>query len=200
MVKEYMSSKIHVVGLDPSQSNFGIVEATINIDTLEIDIHAMKVVSTESESAKGVIKVSDNLRRAKEIQEEMRKACVGKSMAIAEIPLMITSMNPRIASLANYNSGMMVGILSAIQIPLIQVFPKDVKLAMTNLKDACKEEMIEAAMLKHPAAPWIMRKLRGKMVPTNANEHLADAVGAIYAGIKTEQFNSAIGMYRAMTA
>lgn len=195
-----MSSKIHVVGLDPSQSNFGIVEATINVDTLEIEIETMKVVSTESESAKGVIKVSDNLRRAKEIQAELRKACVGKSMAIAEIPLMITTMNPKIASLANYNSGMMVGILSAIQIPLIQVFPKDVKLAMTNLKDACKEEMIEAAMLKHPTAPWIMRKLRGKMIPTNANEHLADAVGALYAGIKTEQFNSALGMYRAMSA
>jgi Holliday junction resolvasome RuvABC endonuclease subunit len=196
-----MSKKlINVVGLDPSQSNFGIVEATIDVDTLEVDIVDMRVISTSSESAKGVIKVSDNLRRAKEIQVEMRKACVGKSMAIAEIPLMITTMNPKIASLANYNSGMMVGILSAIQIPLIQVFPKDVKLAMTGLKDACKEEMIEAAMLKHPAAPWVMRKLRGNMVPTAVNEHLADAIGALYAGIKTEQFGSAVGMYRALSA
>jgi Holliday junction resolvasome RuvABC endonuclease subunit len=195
-----MSKTINVVGLDPSQSNFGIVEAIINVDTLEFEIQTMKVVSTESEASKGVIKVSDNLRRAKEIQEALRQACVGKALAIAEIPLMITTMNPKIASLANYNSGMMVGILSAIQIPLIQVFPKDVKLAMTGLKDACKEEMIEAAMLKHPSAPWLMRKLRGSMVPTAANEHLADAVGALYAGVKTEQFNSAIGMYRAMSA
>ena len=195
-----MSKKIEVVGFDPSQSNFGIVEASICVDTLEIDIRAMKVVSTTSEASKGVIKVSDNLRRAKEIQAAMREACAGKALAIAEIPLMITTMNPKIASLANYNSGMMVGILSAIQIPLIQVFPKDVKLAMTGLKDACKEEMIEAAMFKHPAAPWVMRKLRGNMVPTAVNEHLADAVGALYAGIKTEQFGGAVGMYRAMSA
>lgn len=195
-----MVKKIEVVSFDPSQSNFGIVEAAINVDTLEIDVRDMRIISTRSEASKGVIKVSDNLRRAVEINNAMQKACKGKAIAIAEIPLMITTMNPQIASLANYNAGMMVGVLSAIQIPLIQVFPKDVKMAGPGIKDACKEEMIEWAMEKHPDAPWITRKFKGKIVPTAVNEHIADALAAIYAGIKTTQFSSALTMYRSMAA
>lgn len=195
-----MARKIEIVSFDPSQSNFGICEASVDVETLELTINDLRIISTESEASKGVIKVSDNLRRAREIQAGMNEACKGKAFAIAEIPLMITSHNPKIASLANYNSGMMVGILSAIQIPLIQVFPKDVKLTATGLKDACKEEMIEWAMNKYPGAPWLMRKLRGNMVPVAANEHLADAVAAAETGLKSEQFRNALEMYRQMAA
>jgi hypothetical protein len=191
-------SKINVVGFDPSQSNFGIVEATIDLDTLEVEVQNLRVIVTKSEASKGIIKVSDNLRRAKEIQPEMQLACEGKAFAIVEIPLMITSMNPKIASLANYNSGMMIGLISGIPIPIIQVFPKEVKMAGPGIKDACKEEMIEWAMAKHPDASWAMRKLRGKMVPTAVNEHSADALAAIYAGIGTDQFKEARALYSSM--
>jgi Holliday junction resolvasome RuvABC endonuclease subunit len=134
------------------------------------------------------------------VQQGMIAACEGKAFAIAEVPVMITSANPRIASLANYNAGMMVGVLASLNIPLIQVFPKDVKMTATGLKDACKEEMIEWAMNKYPGAPWLMRKLRGKMVPVAANEHLADAVAAAETGLKDNQFLSALAMYRSMAA
>lgn len=193
-----MSNLIQAVSFDPSQSNFGIADVTIDVDTLEIKVVGLKLISTESEASKGVIKVSDNLRRAKEIQEGMQEALKGKVVAIAEIPLMITSANPRIASLANYNSGMMVGVLSAIGIPLIQVFPKDVKMASVGIKDACKEEMIAWALKNYPDAPWIMRKLKGNYVPTAANEHLADAVAAAHAAIRTDQFGMIRAAYQSM--
>lgn len=195
-----MSKFIEIVSFDPSTSNFGIAEIGVNVDTLDMEIRDLRIISTESESAKGVIKVSDNLRRARELHQGMMEALKGKAIAIAEIPLMITSKMPQVASLANYNAGMMVGVLSAINIPLIQVFPKEVKLAGPGIKDACKEEMIAWAMKKYPAAPWLMRKLRGNMVPMNANEHLADAVAAAEAGIRTEQFGHALAMYRSMAA
>lgn len=195
-----MAKQIEIVSFDPSMSNFGIVEAGVDVDTLKLNILDMKLVSTESEAKKGVIKVSDNLRRAKEVQTAMIEACKGKAFAIAEIPLMITSQNPRIASLANYNAGMMVGVLASINIPLIQVFPKDVKMTATGLRDACKEEMIEWAMNKYPGAPWLMRKLRGKMVPVAANEHLADAVAAAETGLKDDQFLRSLAMLRSMAA
>jgi len=191
---------IETVAFDPSQSNFAIAEIGVDIDSLELHIRSLKVITTESETSKGVIKVSDNLRRARELHAGMMASLSGKALAFAEIPLMITSQNPRIASMANYNSGMMVGLLSAVNIPLIQVFPKDVKIAMTGMKDACKEEMIEAAMNKYPGAPWMMRKSKGKLVPMNINEHLADAVGAAEAGVLSEQFSNAIAMFKSMAA
>jgi Holliday junction resolvasome RuvABC endonuclease subunit len=195
-----MAKQIEIVAFDPSMSNFGICEAGVNIDTLELEIRKLTLISTSSEANKGVIKVSDNLRRAREVQEGMIAACEGKAFAIAEIPLMISSHNAKIASLANYNAGMMVGVLASLNIPLIQVFPKDVKMTATGLKDACKEEMIEWAMRKYPTAPWLLRKLRGKMVPVAANEHLADAVAAAETGLKDEQFKRSLAMYRSMAA
>lgn len=195
-----MSKGIEIVAFDPSMSNFGICEATVNIDTLELDIKALRLAKTESEASKGVIKVSDNLRRAKEVQEAMVAACQGKAFAIAEIPLMITSQNPKIASLANYNAGMMVGVLASCPIPLIQVFPKDVKMTATGYKDAVKEEMIAWAIAKYPTAPWIMRNFKGKQVPTAANEHLADAVATAETGLKDPQFLRSLEMYRRMVA
>lgn len=183
-----MGLKIDAVAFDPSQSNFGIAFLAIDIENSTFEVKDLKLVSTESEANKGVIKVSDNLRRAKEIHGEMRAALSTARLAIAEIPVIISSMNPRIVSLANYNAGMMVGILAAIDKPLIQVFPKDVKMASVGIKDACKEEMIAWAMKKYPNAPWLMRKLKGKMVPIAANEHLADAVAAGEAAMLTEQF------------
>jgi hypothetical protein len=38
------------------------------------------------------------------------------------------------------------------------------------------------------------------MEPIAANEHLADAIWTIEAGLKTQQFKQAVAMYRAMSA
>jgi hypothetical protein len=53
--------------------------------------------------------------------------------------------------------------------------------------------MIEWAVAKHPDAPWLRRG--GKLIAKN--EHLADAVASIYAGLKTAQFASVLQMLRA---
>jgi hypothetical protein len=36
------------------------------------------------------------------------------------------------------------------------------------------------------------------MVPTKANEHLADAIAAVHAGVQTQQFKQAAAIYRSM--
>jgi hypothetical protein len=55
-------------------------------------------------------------------------------------------------------------------------------------------------MNKFPAANWLLTKRGGQMVPVAANEHLADAVGAIEAGIKTDQLKQAIALMRSFRA
>lgn len=185
-------SIIKIVGMDPSTSNFGICKATLDIDTMEFTIDDLILVKTSGESKKGVIKQSDDLRRARMVQSGMIDACKGASIAISEIPF----CNPAGYAGANFNSGLVTGVLASCPIPLIQVFPAEVKFKATGVRSATKGEMIEWAMKRFPDAPWRMRKLKGKMVPTNANEHLADAVASINAGLDSEQFKQAIAMFR----
>lgn len=183
---------IKIVGIDPSLRNFGFAQALLNIHTLEYTIENLILVESENEAGKVVRKNSDDLRRASTLYNGLVRACAGASLAIAEVP--VGSQSAR--AMASY--GMCVGVLAACPVPLIQVTPAEVKLAAVGNKQAAKEEMIEWAMAKHPGANWLMRKSKGRMVPMNDNEHLADACAAIEAGLLTDQFQQAITLYRSM--
>lgn len=186
--------KIKIIGMDPSMSNWGMCKATLDVVTMEWTVDDLILIETESESKKGVIKQSDDLRRAKIVKEGMIEACSDASFAIGEIPF----CNPAGYSAANFNAGLVTGVLSACPIPLIQVFPSEVKQKATGVRSATKGEMIEWAMSRFPNAPWRMRTLKGKRVPTAANEHLADAVAAINAGLDSQQLQQALAIYRGM--
>ena len=190
-----MSKTIPVVSFDPSMSNWGICLAEVDIDTLEVKIEDLMLVRTESEKLKGVDKSSDDIRRAHEIYRAVTGACRGRAFAISEIPF----FNPAGYAAANHNTGFVVGVLGCIDIPIIQVRPREVKLVSIGHSQASKEEMIAWAATKHPEAPWIYKKSKGNMVLTQANEHLADAVASMYAGLLTAQFRQAIGVFNSMT-
>ena len=83
---------------------------------------------------------------------------------------------------------MCLGVLSSITKGLIQVTPTEVKLAACGKKTATKAEMITWAATLYPKVNWYSRKLHGVETLTNKNEHVADAIAAVHAGIKTEQF------------
>jgi Holliday junction resolvasome RuvABC endonuclease subunit len=185
---------IKIVGLDPSLRNFGIAIATLNLETMELRIDDLRLVETGAEGGKVVRKNSDDLRRAKMSYDGMVAACNGASFAIAEVP--VGSQSAR----AMLSCGVCIGVLAACPIPLIQVTPSEVKLAAIGEKNASKIEMIEWGMTKYPDANWMMRKSKGIMVAQNCNEHLADAVAAIEAGLKTEQFKAATAMLRGLKA
>lgn len=186
--------KLKINGFDPSMSNFGIAQCLVDPDTFEVEVVNLILHKTTSEAKKGVIKQSDDLRRAREVCAAMTEASRHVALAVSEIPF----MNPAGYALANWNAAMMVGVLASCPVPLIQVSPQDVKMAAVGTRTAAKEEMIEWAVAKHPNANWLTMKRGGKLVPTAANEHLADAVAAVYAGMKTVQFQQAAAMYRSM--
>ena len=187
-------SKIKIVGIDPALRNFGFAQATLDVHTLEYTIDNLILVESEGEAGKVVRKNSDDLRRASALYGGLLLATTGATLAIAEVP--VGSQSAR--AMASY--GICVGVLAACPVPLIQVTPSEVKLAAVGHKQAAKEEMIEWAMAKHPAANWLMRKVKGALVPKLDNEHLADACAAIEAGLRTDQFKQAIAMYRSMAA
>jgi Holliday junction resolvasome RuvABC endonuclease subunit len=183
-----------IVSVDPSLRNFGIVVADLDIDTMKFKIADMRLVESEdnAKKAKTVRKNSDDLRRAKLLHDGFVEACKGANMAFVEVP--VGSQSAR--AMASY--GICIGVLAACPIPMIQLTPTEVKLAMTGEKTATKDEMIQAAVKAHPYARWMTRKVRGELTLLSSNEHLADAVGAIAAGIQTNEFKGMVSMMRSL--
>jgi Holliday junction resolvasome RuvABC endonuclease subunit len=183
---------IKVVGFDPSTAHWGTAFGSVDIETGELTITGLKLVETESEKSKGVTKQSDDLRRARVVYEGMVESVKGMTVVFSEIPF----MNPGSYASANFNSGLVTGVLASCDVPVIQVSPREVKMASVGIATATKEEMIEWAVARHPEAPWLMRTLKGKQVYKKSNEHLADAVAAIHAGLKTDQFRQLMNLMR----
>jgi Holliday junction resolvasome RuvABC endonuclease subunit len=185
-----VNTQIKLVGFDPALRNFGIAKATYDLSVGKIEFHDLKLVETEKQTNKVVRQNSDDLRRCRDLYKGMVEACEGQHFAIAEIPTGTQSAR------GMFSNGSMLGILSACPIPLIEVLPHEVKLAAVGHRQAAKEEMIEWAMTKYPHLPWLTRKSKGALVPVNANEHLADAVATIHAGVITQQFQQSISVFR----
>jgi Holliday junction resolvasome RuvABC endonuclease subunit len=177
---------IRVAGLDPSLNNFGIVMADLDLQTERLEVYAMLLIETENDAGKQTRKNSDDIRRAKQLVEGMNHAVAHSAAAFCEVP--VGSQSAR--AMASY--GICVGVLASCRPPLIQVTPSEVKIAAINCKTASKEEMIEWAVRKHPEAKWLTRG--GKLV--SKNEHLADALAAIYAGMRTPEWRSTLNIIR----
>lgn len=185
---------IKVVGLDPSLKNLGIVIAEIDITQSHYPFTVTHVEvaqpKDEAKKAKTVRKNSDDLRRAKQLHDALQNACKDASFAFVEVP--VGSQSAR--AMASY--GICVGVLASCPIPMIQVTPTEVKMAATGIKSATKEEMIEAMAKEHPEVTWLTRKFKGEVELLGSNEHIADAMAAIKAGILTDDFRITISMLK----
>ena len=65
------------------------------------------------------------------------------------------------------------------------VTPTEVKKATVGTKTASKNDMSAWAFEKHPEAPWVLRK----GFPLAKQEHMADAIAIIYAGMVTPAYS-----------
>lgn len=181
-----MSKEILIAGLDPSMNNFGMVKVTMNVDTGELSnpILFLSEALDQSDSKK-VRQNSKDLNTATKHYKALKEFLVGVDLAIAEVP--VGSQSSR--AMASY--GMCIGLLASIEVSLIQVTPSEVKIAATNSKTATKAEMIEWAFNKFPNAGWTTVKRGGILNLTAKNEHLADALASVYAGLNTSEFKLA---------
>ena len=177
-----MITTIKVAGLDPSMSNFGMVKGDLDLNTGHLSNIECLLGETKPSKIKSVRKNSQDLIRCREQLMTLTTFLDAVNLIFAEIP--VGSQNAR-ASIMN---GMCIGLMATITAPLIQVTPSEVKIAATNNKLATKKEMIEWAINKQPSVLWLYNK---KGEPLNKNEHLADALACIYAGVRTDEFKQA---------
>ncbi len=184
-------SLIRIAGLDGSKTNFGIALIDLDVQTLEMNVVDLILLKTQKDPSKQVRKSSDNLVRSQFIAQNLDAAMKGVSTAFIEVPSGGQSYD------AVLGFGIVIGIYASLRVPVVEVSPTETKKAAVGTSTASKEEMIEWAMEKFPAAPWRTRMFKGAMKPTADNEHLADAVGIAHAGILTPSFKQTLAILQA---
>lgn len=177
-----------VVGMDPSLTNWGLARAHLNPATLEFSVNGLGLIKPHPTKSKQVRQNSKDLKSAEQLAEAAFRAAKEANVVFVEVP--VGSQSAR--AMASY--GVCIGVLGALRawnVPFFEVTPTEVKLATVGKKTASKAEMISWAMQQHPKASW---PLKGDKVIAGKAEHMADAIGAIQAGVHLPQFKSLLAM------
>lgn len=175
---------LNVVGFDPSLNNWGIAKGVYQ-DGL-VQVSELSLVNPVLPTGKQTRQNSTDLAAAEQLSAAAFKATRGADAIFVEVP--VGSQSAR--AMASY--GVCVGVLGSLRamgIPFFEVTAIEVKLAMTGCKTATKLHMINAAEAHHPKANWPRYSKNGQAFITESKaEHMADAIGAIHAGIKLATF------------
>lgn len=181
-----------LMGIDMSLRNLGMVAADVDVDTLGVSVLELSLKETEAKKNKSIRASSHDLASARIFCNAIR-AFINThqiNMCVAEMPQGTQSAR----GMASY--GIVIGLLASIDISLIQVTPIEVKLASVGSKTASKREMIEWATENFPHADWKTRKTKGKTRYIDKNEHMADSLAAIHAGLLTDDFANALSFFK----
>ena len=177
---------IKVCGCDPSLRNWGLAVGYLDLDTLKLIVKELDVVNPVISKGKQVRQNSLDLECALQLYQGAIAAVEGAHAVFVEVP--VGSQSAR--AMASY--GVCVGVLGALRangIPFFEVTPSEVKIASVGNKTATKQEMISWATTSHPEANWPTYNQKGvSMVSEAKAEHMADAIGAIYAGLACNSF------------
>jgi len=177
---------IQVVGFDPSLRNWGIAKGVIDLQEKCLVVQQLQVITPVLPKTKQIRQNSQDLESARQLYEEAWAFAKDAQAIFVEVP--VGSQSAR--AMASY--GICVGILGGLRasdIPFFEVTPTEVKKASCGKATASKQEMITWAMNNHPEAPWPIYSQHNKVLVSEAKaEHMADAIGAIYAGVRDNQF------------
>lgn len=185
---------IPVLGMDPSLRNWGLASANFDPATGLLYDLTLSVIQPKETTGKQVRKNSKDLEIARLLSEGLVAPVRAAKVIFVEVP--VGSQSSR--AMASY--GVCVGILGALQaqgFQIIEVTASEVKKAMTGYKEASKNDMIAASLARYPLTNWPLQK-NGEVVSSKA-EHMADAIGAINAGIKLPTFQNLLRLLAATT-
>ena len=177
---------LRVVGFDPSLRNWGIACGTYNPVSGKLIISHLDVIQPAIATGKAVRQNSKDLEAAWQLYQQAMKIGLQAQAVFVEVP--VGSQSAR--AMASY--GICVGVLGSIRaanVPFFEVTPLEVKVATVGKKTASKAEMIGWATSQFPSARWPYYEKKGESLISEAKaEHMADAIGAIVAGIGTPPF------------
>lgn len=179
-------SGFRVVGFDPSLRNWGIACGTYDLVTEKLSIRHLDVRQPHLPTGKSARQNSKDLESAFQLYSAALEIATQAQAVFVEVP--VGSQSAR--AMASY--GICVGVLGGLRaagIPFFEVTPLEVKMATVGKKTASKAEMISWATSSFPDAEWPTYKQKGQERVSEAKaEHMADAIGAIVAGINIGPF------------
>lgn len=188
---------IKVVGQDPSLRNWGLATGTYCLETGRLQVSRLDLINPVLPVGKQVRQNSRDLESALQLYTRALAVAEGAHAVFVEVP--IGSQSAR--AMASY--GICVGVLGALRAegtPFYEVTPTEVKLAAVGNKNATKAEMIDWATNLHPEANWPIYKQNGSIHVSAAQaEHMADAIGAIYAGLAGNAFQQLLSLWQRNT-
>jgi hypothetical protein len=187
-----------VVGFDPSLNNWGIARGTLTIaNGGHLDIVALDVIQPVFSDSKQVRNNSKDLERAEQLARGAMAAAQGADAIFVEVPH--GSQSAR--AMASY--AICIGVLGALRaqgIPFFELSEGQVKtVALGKKGKTTKQEMIDWATRQHPTAPWPTYQQNGKTykkgeLDVGRAEHMSDAIGTIYAGLRDKLFQQMVGI------
>lgn len=195
-----LSKSITFLGIDPGLRRTGYAVAETNPLMGEITrVIEVGLVETEPRLAKQVRKTSDDMRRAR-IHAFRLKTLVA-DYKIALVAMEMSTTTPY--TLPTFSFGVMTGVVASLGVEIVEVLPYEVKQAATGDPRGTKSQVIEWAMAKSGpfVRGWPMSRRRNSMglcvddlYVGRAAEHPADALAAVQAALRTEQFRMAISI------
>lgn len=182
---------VQVIGCDPALSNLGLVKGNLDLSTLEFTPTETLLIKTKPDNTKGIRKNEDDLRRCKELYNGFAEFAKGVDIIFIEMP--VGSQSAR--AMASY--GMCIGLFSSVADgSLFLTQAKLGKFYLTGDPNASKAKMISEATEIFPDLNWITNVRKGVSVLSPENEHVADAIGSVLAGINSTQFKSLLTSLR----
>ena len=170
---------MRIVSIDPSLRNTALVYSELTDGVVKV-IDSV-TIETEKSKLKQVRASSDLIHRCDVLHRHVNKFLEKHS---PEIIFVETPSGSQSASgMKNY--GVSCYMIATLTPRAIEVTPTEVKKATVGTKTASKNEMIAWAFEKHPEAPWTLRN----DFPLAKQEHMADAIAIIYAGLITPAFD-----------
>jgi Holliday junction resolvasome RuvABC endonuclease subunit len=183
--------KIPILGMDPSLTHWGLASSSLDLTTGIMDDPVNTLIVPDRLQHKQVRQNSKDLHEAEQLASIVFKLARQAKVIFAEVP--VGSQSAR--AMASY--GVCVGILGALRaegIQVIEVTATEVKKALTGRSQATKREMINAAVALYPTSDFFAR---GGKIPDKA-EHVADAIGAIHAGVNTSTFQNLMRLFQGL--
>lgn len=178
---------MRIMGFDPSLKNFGMSKGNLVNGVFVPD--TVSLTQTEKgKDLKGVRKSSDDIRRCRVLFEGLSDFVKEVDVVFVEVPHGSQSAS------AAYSKGVSHMAIASIEVPVIQVTAEEVKVAAVGKKTATKAEMIDWAHGLYPDLDWLRARNNPNGALTSANEHIADSIGAVHAGMKTDEFRMACRM------
>ena len=169
------------IAIDPSLSNTCVTSFEFGGD-LGVDLTVIDsiTITTKKNQNKKVRASSDLIERCSDLYWESKQFVdrYNPHIIFAETP----SGSQSASGMKNY--GVSCFLLASLSQRCIEVTPQEVKMASVGRKNASKKDMIEWAYEQHPEAPWII----SNDFPLMKQEHLADSIAVIHAGLRTKEF------------